>query len=118
MDKKNINNKEVKAVVRFECFLFNPCFNHGKHEGFFLLHAWSSKQENYLRTSEIYDIHEIDGIVYIETRNSVYQLDGSKKIKHLEDVKRYLHDESYSSSEFHGKCVPNMMPTEDGWRVF
>lgn len=118
MDKKTINNKEVKAVVKFECFLFSPYFNRGEHGGVFFLHAWSSEHERYLVSSDIVNIHEIDNIVYIETQNSVYELDGSESIYHLEDIKRYLSDEEYTSSEFYDKCVPNIMPTSRGWRVY
>ena len=78
MDKKSINNKTVTAVVRFECFLFSPYFNHGERAGIFCLNAYHLERECYLKTSNIIDIHEIDGVVYVETQNSVYQLDGTK----------------------------------------
>lgn len=118
MDKKTINNKNVTAVVRFECFLFSPYFNHGQRAGIFCLEAFHPQRAGYITTSNIVDIHEIDGVVYIETQNSVYELDGTKKIRHLENVKRYLHDDEYTSSEFYDKCVPNRMPTTRGWEIF
>lgn len=118
MDKKTINNKNVTAVVRFVCFLFEPYFTHGQRAGVFYLEAFHPERACYIVTSNIVDIHEIDGVVYIETQNSVYELDGTKKIYYLEDVKRYLHDDKYTSNEFYDKCVPNRMPTIRGWKIF
>lgn len=118
MDKKTINNKAVKEVVKFECFFFSPNFDQGNYAGTFTLLAWSWERESHFVTSDIIDIHETDDIVYIETLNSVYQLDSSKTIYHLEEVKRYLNDEEYTSSEFYRECVPNELPTPRGWRIF
>lgn len=117
MDERLINNKKVTAVVKFECFLFSPNFPYGKHAGTFCLCA-SKSEEDGIVTSNIKYIHEIEGTVYIETLNSVYQLDGTVEIYRLEEVKRYLRDEEFTSSEFFNLYVPNRMPTNKGWMVF
>ena len=118
MDKKSINNKTVAAVVRFECFFFSPRLNSGEHEGVFNMEAYHPGRDCYMTTSDIVDIHEIDGVVYVETLNSLYELDGTENIQQLENIKRYLHDKKFSSAEFFHKYVPNRMPTPRGWMVF
>lgn len=118
MNKKSINNKQVSAIVRFKCFLFSPHFTSGQRAGTFCLVAFHHERAGYIKTSNIVDIHKIDGVVYVETQNSVYELDKTKKIIQLENVKRYLHDDHYTSSEFYEKCVPNRMPTSRGWEIF
>ena len=107
----------VSTELLFENFFFNPHFNDGAHKGTFSLCIYYPKKDQYEITSEIKDIREIDGSVIVETEHSIYNLCG-RKIQSLENVKKYLHDENFSSEEFFKTCVPNKMPTIKGWELF
>ena len=113
-----VNGKEVRAIVEFENFFFTPYFNRGEHSGVFTMSAWIHEMGGSCVTSPIINIHKIDDTVYVETQNSLYQLDGTKKIRRLDEVIRYLNDENYTTKEFYDYCVPNRRPSRYGWRVF
>ena len=118
MSEKVINGKPVREVVRFSCFFFRPNFHCGDKYGRFTLEAKSYERGTYMCSSDIVDIHNIDGVIYIETRNSVYQLDGTKRIRRLQEVTDFVRNKDSSATEFWEKYVPNELPTERGWRVY
>lgn len=116
MDNKIINQKTSKKV-KFVNFLFRPHFNIEESKGEICLAFEITDVEGTGITSYVKEIHEIDGIVYVETRNSLYELDGSEEHKDFTAIKEFLKGD-ISRTEFLQEYVPNKMPTKYGWMVY
>lgn len=111
----DINGKHSSAV-QYEGFIFAPHFNRGQKNAKFHLVGKIEGLEGLRVTSPIVDIHYIGEEVYIETKNSLYQLIGNPA--HLDKIEEYLKNPNLTSAEFFDKYVPNLPPTKFGWRIF
>lgn len=96
-----INGKTVKMIVEFICFFLeiNECNDTGR----FILKC-RDEEGTVWYTSHVRGIHIIDNVRYVETSNSLYQIDSSSTIIHLEEVKEFIENDGSSATKFFDNC--------------
>ena len=109
----NINGKD-STTVKFETFIFVPCFKLGPRNARFHLMAW--KRGKRIITSTIIAIHYVGRCVYLETERSLYRITG--KFDSLKKVQEYFEDPNFTSREFFDRYIPKISPTQYGWKIF
>ena len=116
-----IINGKHSQIARLKCFVFSPHFDLGERNATFHL-VYTCDAEHVKVTSPISNIHHVEDQVYIETKNSLYQLIIPDRcfiidIPHtnIDAVEEYLKNPNFSSREFFHKHIPNKLPTMMGW---